>query len=174
MQLCSPTDKFNTRPTQRPRCFILAYLPRWWSKGSKRKSPVRWVAAHVKPRLLSRGHASLCGEPCFVTRALTTCDSARRDSRLVACVKSFAFIGLVQDLLSVYRLRCCNSVVTIPAEVPLTSSASQNCDQRAVTSPSMIVRKTSEYARAVAKLQEKESSSVRQESEFLMIVRHNC
>jgi len=84
--------------------------------------------------------------PAFATRSLTTRDGAGRDSRLVARVKSFTFIGPVQDLPSVYRLQCCNSAVTIPAEVSLTSLASQNCDQRAVTSPSMIVQKTNEYA----------------------------
>lgn len=94
---------------------------------------VSWtLGAHVKSRLFGKGHV-VAVSTALATRALTTRDGAGRDSRLVACVKSFTFIGPVQDLPSVYRLQCCNSVVTIPAEVPLTSLASQNCDQRAVT-----------------------------------------
>ena len=121
MQLCSPIDKLNTRATQRPRCFRLAYPATVVVEKAVEKKEVSWMlgCCPCETPTPRQGPCRYAVSPAFATRALTTRGGAGRDSRLVARVKSFAFIiGPVRDLPSVYRLQCCNSVVTIPAEVP--------------------------------------------------------
>lgn len=95
MQLCSPPDKLNTRATQRPRCFRLAYPA---TVVVEKAVEVSWTLGCCPCETPTPSVVS----PAFATRSLTTCDGAGRDSRLVARVKSFTFIGTVQDLPSVY------------------------------------------------------------------------